>query len=153
MIMNHVMMTAVDVDYYVGEENCEDGAIVGFCEVAMLPIPGSSSGGGEESSRGYAPCIANLVVSPNHRRRGIASRMIRNVERFVRLYWAETLVSCDDLDEDDLRSEGILGLYVDEDNKAATSLYLRKNFRITGHSTKEDGRLFLEKKMISDDGS
>lgn len=152
MMMNHIMMTAVDIDFYGGEQNCHDGCIVGFCEVAMLPIP---SADGKE--RGYAPCIANLVVSPNHRRRGIASRMIQNAERFVRLHWAKTLSDCSgydaDLDEDNSRSEGILGLYVDEVNKAATSLYLRENFRITGHPMKDNGRLFLEKEIATSEKS
>jgi len=146
MMMNHVMMTAVDIDYFGGERNCYDGCIVGFCEVAMLAIP---SADGKE--RGYAPCIANLVVSPDHRRRGIAARMIQNAERFVRLHWAETLSSSfrdDELEEDALRGERILGLYVDETNKAAISLYLRQNFKISAHSTKIPGRLFLQKLIM-----
>lgn len=144
MMMNHIMMTAVDIDYFGGEQNCEDGCIVGFCEVAMLPTPSSY---GDE--RCYAPCIANLVVSPDHRRRGIAARMIKNAERFVRLYWAETLTSKsrndDNFDEDGVRSDGILGLYVDEKNTAATTLYLKNSFEISAHSTSVPGKLFLEK--------
>lgn len=140
MMMNHIMMTSVDVDYFGGEQNCEDGCIVGFCEVAMLPIPSE-----DNKDRGYGPCIINLVVSPKHRRRGIASRMIQNAERFVGLYWAEALSSYHDMDEDDLKSEGILGLYVDEENTAAVSLYLREKFKISGRGTNVPGQLFLEK--------
>jgi len=143
MIMNHIMVTAVDVDYVQGKRNCNDVCIVGFCEIAMLPIPST------DNERRYAPCIANLVVSPNHRRRGVASRLLRNAERFVKLHWSETIFchspdDCD-LDEDDLRIRGILGLYVDKGNEAATNLYLRKNFKISKHSSTFAGRYFMEK--------
>ena len=75
--------------------------------------------------------------------------MIKNAERFVRLYWAETLTSNsrneNNFDEDGVRSDGILGLYVDEKNTAATTLYLKNSFEISAHSTSVPGKLFLEK--------
>jgi len=140
-MINHLMMTTVDLDYFPKGHTRHEACIVGFCEIAMLPIPNG----------GYSPCIINLVVSPNHRRKGIASRMIRNAERFVKLNWLSTPQLSHaldyDVEEDTFKCYGILGLYVDESNKNAISLYLKEDFKRFGHHEKSPNMLFFKKEM------
>jgi ribosomal protein S18 acetylase RimI-like enzyme len=88
----HQMMTA---------ENTINGEVVGFCEIAMLPTPstteneisdmviGSTASRQETSDDSIniqkpVPTIANLITSPQYRRRGIGSRLITSAARFVR---------------------------------------------------------------------
>lgn len=67
--LQHKMFTA---------ENSDNGEIVGFCEIAMLSQPIERAGGDEEQcSVEVSPTIINLAISPNHRRRGIASRLMK----------------------------------------------------------------------------
>jgi len=149
MMINHIMMTAVDINCSQEMKNCNDGRVAGFCEIAMLPIPST------ENERRYSPCVANLVVSQNYRRKGIATRLLRNAERFVKLYWSETILcnllydEDEDEDEDDLRIKGVLGLYVDEGNEMATTLYLKEKFKISKHSSSLVGKHFLEKDICA----
>ena len=58
------------------------------------------------------PTIANLVVSPNHRRQGIASRIIKSASNFVQRTWQEDSLS----------------LFVDKENKPAIALYEQLGF-------------------------
>ena len=72
-LLQHVMLTAVDAN---------TNAVAGFCEVAMLPLPDDASG--------YSCCtpmISNLVTSPDFRRRGIATNLLRSARRYVRCCW------------------------------------------------------------------
>jgi len=135
-------MTTVDVDFYGGENsNCRDACIVGFCEVAMLPIP----------QRRYAPRIINLVVSPHHRRRGITSRMVQNVARFAKIHWSKkNYPSCIDngMEDGTLICNELLVLYVNESNKKAISLYLKEDFKISGCDEENPHILFLEKEIM-----
>lgn len=91
--LQHKMMTAVD---------SSSGAVIGFCEVAMLSRPSESD---DESD--YAPTIMNLVTSPKYRRQGIATRLMQSASRFVRREW----------------NFGELSLYVEAKNEAAIALY------------------------------
>lgn len=117
-MFQHTMITA---------EDTETGDIVGFCEVAMLPRPTKTSSypNVSEEMRDekdvHAPSIVNLVISPNHRRRGIGSSLIRTLNRYVRSQW-----------EPQSRSKPTslhtLGLYVESDNGAAIALYTKEGF-------------------------
>jgi ribosomal protein S18 acetylase RimI-like enzyme len=73
---------------------------IGFCEVAMEPPWGR-------------PLILNVAVDPRYRRRGVARRLLRTTERYVRRHWE--IGSC-------VIEPGI-GLYVDPANTAALELY------------------------------
>lgn len=104
--LQHKMLTA---------ENKITGEIVGFCEVAMLLDPSSHFG---ERQGEVHPTIVNLVVSPNHRRRGVASRIINSARNYVAREW----------DAEDLN------LYVEKDNHAAVTLYQRLGFQMTSEA-------------------
>jgi GNAT superfamily N-acetyltransferase len=73
---------------------------IGFCEVAMEPPLGQ-------------PLILNVAVDPGYRRRGVARRLLRTTERYVRRHWeiGSNVV------------EPGIGLYVDPANTAALELY------------------------------
>jgi ribosomal protein S18 acetylase RimI-like enzyme len=94
----HLQISAVD----------DDEQAVGFCEVAMLLDPTATN-------RCFAPAIANLAVSDQYRRRGIATRLLRSAEQFVRRKW---------------RSDQPfhLGLYVEKSNVAAIQLYRKMGY-------------------------
>jgi ribosomal protein S18 acetylase RimI-like enzyme len=99
--LQHIMLTAEDVF---------SGAVVGFCEVAMMSGPNSSN-------EHCAPTIANLATSAQYRRRGIAAGLLESVSRYVKQYWEEA---------DDL------ALYVAKDNARAVSLYKKHGFKPDG---------------------
>ncbi len=107
--LQHKMLTA---------EDTKTGEVVGFCEVAMLLDPSSfngSCGSSEEQHILVRPTMVNLVVSPKHRRRGVASRIIKSAMKYVKREWD----ACD------------LNLYVDDDNNAAIELYSSQGFHMT----------------------
>lgn len=162
-MMFHYMMTASeDMECFtasrLGRENGVDGDgeqanVVGFCELMMLKRPillqdgCSCSAYGEEV---FVPCIVNLVVSPNHRRRGIGKRLVECAMRAVRLYGKEWNVDFG----------GAVGLFVEEDNVGAIALYEKLGFRVMGF--KEEGsqnmnsigrQIYMELSMVGDDGS
>lgn len=115
-LLQHAMLTAVDA---------KTNAVAGFCEVAMLPLPDDASG--------YSYCtpmITNLVISPDYRRRGIATNLLTSARRYVRCCWG----SCDDMP---------LGLYVERDNIAAQSLYARQGFVEEGICSHKPTRLYM----------
>ena len=102
--LQHKMLTAVDA---------HSGEIVGFCEVAMLSKPSSFDEECEIDSSGYSPTIVNLATDPKHRRKGIATRLMDSASRFVQREWRESTE---------------LGLYVEQGNEAAISLYQNLGF-------------------------
>jgi GNAT superfamily N-acetyltransferase len=85
----------------------------------------SSSSSPASSTVCFAPAIANLAVAPTVRRRGIASQLLRSAERYVATYWHSH--------NDDSSSSSTmplaLGLYVEQDNVAALSLYRACGYR------------------------
>ena len=100
-VLQHAMITAEDVT---------TGTIVGFCEIAMLALPSSSQN--EVESIASAPTIANLASSTRHRRRGIASSLLKSAKELVQRQWSS--------DE--------IALYVDSANEGAISLYSKHGF-------------------------
>lgn len=102
----HKMLTAVDA---------RSGEVVGFCELAMISKPSSSqdsaAADGDDDDHDddiFAPTILNLATAPQHRRKGIATRLLHTACRFVQQEWKESTE---------------LTLYVQQDNQAAIALY------------------------------
>jgi ribosomal protein S18 acetylase RimI-like enzyme len=124
-ILRHTMMTAEDV---------LTGNVVGFCEVAMLALP--SSRRNEVESISSAPTIANLASSKKHRRRGIASSLLKSAKELVQRQWSS--------DE--------IALYVDSANKGAISLYSKHGF-IPKEIERERGVLYMTKSFQQKESS
>ena len=73
----------------------------------------------------YAPTILNLVVSPSHRRLGLASRLLSFAQKYTRAK---------------LRRQD-LGLYVHPENHSAVNLYTSKGFEVI--TTSNEGLLYM----------
>lgn len=116
--LRHAMITAEDVI---------TGSIVGFCEIAMLALPSSSQD--ELTSVAVAPTIANLASSSKHRRRGIASSLLKSAKEYVQRQWSS--------DE--------IALYVDSANEGAISLYSKHGFIPKSLSERDGGELYMSK--------
>ena len=109
---NHLQITAEDVT---------TGKVVGFCEVAMLSNPSDDGtcrvttatvDDEEDNERQFSPGITNLATATSYRRQGIATRLLKHTERYVKIYWkAERM-----------------GLYVEKANEAAMSLYSKLDY-------------------------
>merc|ERR1712238_386192 len=82
------------------------------------------------------PTLVNLVISPKHRRKGLASRLVQAAARYVKSKWRYSSFD-----------EGVpsMGLYVDEDNVAALALYKREGFVTVGRSNESNKLLFMER--------
>ena len=119
-LLNHCLITV---------EDTLSNEVVAFAEVAWLPSPSSSQTAVAEmhgQDEVFSSTIVNLVTSKNHRRLGIASRMLRFLSKFVSSQW----------------SSGDLGLYVEPNNEQAISLYSSRGFVLSGS---EDGLLYMRK--------
>ena len=123
--LRHEMILAQDI---------VTGEIIGFCEIAMLLSPPSKASQDDDgnnidfpyaedyfnpgdlygSSVECAPTIANLVVSPTWRRRGVAKGLMKSAERIVARKW-----KCSEL-----------GLYVEKANQRAKELYARTGYEV-----------------------
>ena len=131
-MLHHFMLSATDDDFL--------DQVVAFCEVGICeaPIQVDADDGDQVEQRCIIPCIGNLVVSPNHRRRGVGKKLVKSVIRLVRMY-AEQLY-----DKPQNQHDGVLGLFVDQDNYSAISLYEKVGFEITGYSDDhESKRIFM----------
>ena len=97
----------------------EDENVVGFCELAMLSSP---SCGEREHESLLRPTIMNLVVDKEHRRRGLAEKLVESSRRYARQYFY--------LQNDDKRTVNYpsMGLYVHASNEAAKQLYNKLGF-------------------------
>lgn len=104
--LHHKMMTAKDA---------RSGEIVGFCEIATLLEPSVHET--PPFDLNTKPTIVNLVVSSEHRRMGIASRLMESAEAYVSQHW-----------EGSDSSPRELSLYVDKANHAALRLYENVGF-------------------------
>ena len=134
-LLHHVMVSI---------EDCT-GTVVGFCEIGYLQQMQEASDEERmiisedsleispaiesEEMANYAPTILNLIVSPSHRRLGLASRLVN----FAQKYTKSQLGQYD--------SNVKLGLYVHPDNHSAVNLYSRKGFQKVTKS--EDGLLYM----------
>lgn len=155
-MMFHFIMTALeDMECFVGKDDVEP---VGFCELMMLKRPrvtleecvgmDSESEQEEEEEEVFVPCIVNLVVSPNHRRRGIGKRLVECAVRAVRMYGKEWNVD-----------SGVVGLFVEEDNVGAIALYESVGFRVREDVQKKEcdyvstgeQQIYMEMSMVDDD--
>lgn len=118
--LQHAMITAEDIT---------TGSIVGFCEVAMLALPYSCQN--EFTSIASAPTIANLVSSTKHRRRGIASSLLKSTKKYVQRQW----------------SGDAIALYVDSANKRAISLYSKHGFIAKDLNEAHGSELYMQKSL------
>ena len=80
-----------------------------------------------------APAIVNLVTSPSHRRKGIATRLLNFASKYT-----QTQRNCHD--DDDVPA--CLGLYVHPQNEAALKLYRTRGFSVMT-SNVDNGLLYL----------
>ena len=92
------------------------------------------------------PAILNLAVAPDHRRKGVARRLVTVAERYVQRYWSTT----SSIDGNDNVTE--VGLYVDESNTAARQLYTALGYSVTttsgdGEASGDDSFLFMTKTL------
>jgi len=128
--LQHKMLTAVDAT---------SGDIVGFCEIAMISKPSSLSSSStifqedENDSMDYAPTVMNLATCPQHRRRGIATRLIHAASRFVEREWKESIE---------------LSLYVEQDNEAAIALYQNLGFGSQQAVERDDSHQYYMAKAL-----
>lgn len=128
--LRHEMITAEDI---------QTNTIVGFCEIATLlcpPLTQPKNADGSSLDHTYgddyneseifslecAPTIANLVVSPAWRRRGVAKGLVKSAERFVQRKWG-----CDEL-----------GLYVEKRNQRALHLYTNVGYKVKSSLRDQD---------------
>lgn len=125
-LLNHCLITV---------EDTLTNEVVAFAEVAWLPSPSSneravvemhSQSADHTDDEVFSSTIVNLVTSKNHRRLGIASRMLRFLSKFVSSQWSS--------DE--------LSLFVESNNEQAISLYSSRGFVLSGS---EDGLLYMRK--------
>jgi ribosomal protein S18 acetylase RimI-like enzyme len=139
-LLRHIMIVA---------EEMNSKEVVGFVEVAMF-VPKPSL---EQQQQNYQPTIMNLVVSKLHRRRGIASRLLVSVIRYIRQHWILTAAQQNVNGVATSSDSESIGLYVDKANTAAIALYQNHGFvkiRInTHHDVKndDDERLYLERPL------
>ena len=145
-MLHHFMLTALDQEFIGNlENNTGDNeeipaGVVGFCEVGICSVPLDCHG-----AERHIPCIGNLVVSPNHRRRGIGKKLVQSVIRLVRYtnYMFESSSSISNTQESENFAD-TLGLYVDKDNMSAIRLYEREGFEVAREDNgKESGRILM----------
>ena len=171
IMLQHCMMTAYDLDFVGGgfvassnidggsgddDSNDDDFGVVGFCEVGICQMPSSFVNKYfnyeiyEADDVIMIPCIGNVVVSPNHRRRGIGKKLIQSAKRMVGIKLPHDKNkyssnnnnnnnindSFDEDDEDEKKKnallQGIIGLYVNHDNLSAIRLYEKQGFVVVG---------------------
>lgn len=148
-MLHHFMITALD-DEFVGmntDNDDESASVVGFCEVGICNVP--SNYDCKDGQSRYMPCIGNLVVSPNHRRRGIGKRLIQSAVRLMRLTSHRHHIDSSFQDRNNRNSFiDEVSLYVDEDNLQAIRLYEREGFVVGGRCDEKDkGRVFMTMNM------
>ncbi len=148
-MLQHFFLTAVDRDF-VGNSNGdgnsnndESAEVAGFCEVGLLPNPlyidtendddatiTTTTCTSIETMGKFIPCIGNLVVSPNQRRRGIAGRLVQSAIRLAKVYNVQyDGGSSTGIGTDTDAGTPIMGLWVEENNTAAIRLYEKLGFR------------------------
>lgn len=139
-LLHHVMITI---------EEPISKSIVGFCEIGYVKAEGGRVSVSDSSLDvptalsdidneemilkkscnntliNYAPTILNLVVSPSHRRLGLASRLVNFAQKYTRAK---------------LRRQD-LGLYVHPENHSAVNLYTSKGFEVV--TTSNEGLLYM----------
>lgn len=131
-MLHHFMLSATDDEFL--------DQVVGFCEVGICeaPIQVEADDCDQMEQHCIIPCIGNLVVSPNHRRRGVGKKLVKSVIRLVTMH-AQQLY-----DNPQSHHDSMLGLFVDEDNYSAISLYEKAGFKISGKSdNNESKRIFM----------
>lgn len=120
-IFQHAMFVLIDTKQIGFDEGQK---VVGFCEIAMLQCPKSTSDAFGPIVR---PTITNLVVSKNHRRQGLAQRLVKSSRQYVK--------NC-------FRPSALMGLYVDVNNEPAKQLYEKLGFQIV-HYLERDNELYM----------
>jgi len=136
-MLQHFVLTAVDAEFVGSLMEIDDGSaiepeVAGFCEIGMVPMPLSLRTYNDdheeedcEEGTSFIPCIGNLVVSPNQRRRGIAKRLIQSAIRLVRLHGVRSNSS---ISGNGNKQGSMIGLWVDAENTPAISLYDKVGF-------------------------
>ena len=89
-----------------------------------------------------APAIVNLVTSSQHRRMGVASRILSFAMRYTSTQWQRKQSMVDNNNNSMMNN---LGLYVHPENISALALYEKKGF-VFVDSNAEDSLLYLSHK-------
>lgn len=116
--LQHTMMTCCN----------ENEEVVGFCEIFQ--------------SRFGTPMIANLIVSKNHRRQGIATQLLTHAIRIVQQQWS--------FPSETINHEKSVNLYVHSQNHNAIQLYQQHGFlHESGKDNSDESLLFLSKPIAT----
>ena len=106
-----------------------------------------------EQQQQFAPAIVNLVTSSNHRRMGIASRVINFASKYTNTQWL--LSSSNNSSSSSSSSNNCntrLGLYVRPENESALRLYSKKGFEVVSGSSSDDnvddGLLYMSQMYV-----
>ena len=128
--LNHFMLTAVDPEFL--------NEAVGFCEVGIM-----TNADADDDEDELFFCVANLVVSPNQRRRGIGKHLMASAIRMMRIQGKRGA----SIGTDAAHPIATMGLYVDGDNVEAIRLYEKMGFTVKGQCNHVQGRIFMQMKL------
>ena len=116
--LQHAMMTCCN----------ESDEVVGFCEIFQ--------------SRFGTPMIANLIVSKNHRRQGIATQLLTHATRTIQQHWS--------FPSETIHHEKSINLYVHTQNHKAIQLYQQHGFlHDSSKDNSDENLLFLSKPIAT----
>lgn len=122
-MLHHFMLSATDDEFL--------DQVVGFCEVGICEVPSEIEGFQHQLEPNIIPCIGNLVVSPNHRRRGVGKKLVTSVIRLLKTHQKKVYNNPQN------HHKYQLGLFVDEKNKSGIRLYEKAGFSIAGKCTQD----------------
>ena len=101
-----------------------------------LEIPTTNINRNDEADPACAPAIVNLVISPSHRRKGIASRLLNFASKYAQAQWG--------FKDNGMASS--LGLFVHPMNEPALRLYMMRGFYVFA-SGGENNLMYLKKRQ------
>ena len=122
-VLQHVMISA---------EDAVTGQVVGFLEVAMMESKMEGNLSDDDHPRGCVPTIANVVISPNYQRLGIASGLLTSALRYVKQTWSDTEIA----------------LYVDKANTRARTLYRKCGFELISDTGDKSDKLYMSQSLV-----
>ena len=122
-VLQHVMISA---------EDAATGQVVGFLEVAMMQSNVERRLSVDHHPPCCVPTIANVVISPNYQRLGIASGLLSSASRYVKQAWSDTEIA----------------LYVDKANTRACTLYRKCGFELISDTGDNCDKLYMSQPVV-----